>query len=154
MGQPYLICTTEMQQHREFFLGKVCKSLPTCLRKQLYQSLVLPHLDYYSVVCTECSRADVKKLEGILKRGMRQILQERWDCPSDTMRKKLGWSSLASKRNMLRLMTVKRCMSGRCPHYLKGFFVTNNFVSTFLCMHCWYPIYTSHVLMGFPLNIA
>ena len=107
------------------FLGKACKSLPTCLRKQLYQSLVLPHLDYCSVVWTECSRADEKKLEGIQKRGMRWILQEKWDCPSDTLRKKLGWSCLASRRNMLRLMAVKRCMSGRCPQYLKGFFVKN-----------------------------
>ena len=105
------------------FLGRVCKSLPTHLRKQLYQSLVLPHLDYCSVVWAECSRTVKKKLEGIQKRGMRWILQEKWDCPSDTMRKKLGWSSLANRRSILRLMTVKRCLSGRCPHYLKGLFV-------------------------------
>ena len=39
------------------------KVLPTTLKKRLYSSLVLPHLDYCCLVWQECSKELVNKLE-------------------------------------------------------------------------------------------
>ena len=52
-------------------LYRVKGDLPSKLRALLYQSTVLPHLDYCAVVWAECFRDDANKLDRIQKRGMK-----------------------------------------------------------------------------------
>ena len=75
-------------------------SLPTSLRKQLYQTLVQPHLDYCSVVWAECSLQDAKKLNNIQRRGMRLILNESYECSSSSMRERLDWIPPSDRRSI------------------------------------------------------
>ena len=60
-------------------LHKIKGSLPPKLRSVLYQSMVLPHLDYCAVVWVEFCRDDATKLERIQKSGMRLIFNEEWN---------------------------------------------------------------------------
>ena len=63
-------------------LHRVKEALPIWLRKLLYQTLILPHLDYCAVVWAECSKADEDKVERLQNRGMWLILDKRRDYPS------------------------------------------------------------------------
>ena len=91
-------------------LHKIKGSLPPKLRSVLYQSMVLPHLDYCAVVWAECCKDDATKLERIHKSGMRLILNEGWNCLSSVMRSRLGWTSLANWRRTMRAAYIRRCM--------------------------------------------
>ena len=68
--------------------------------------------------------SDANKLERIQKRGMRLILDEGYDCPSASMRSRLGWMSLHSRRRMLRAVCT-RCLRGMVPECMKKMFTTN-----------------------------
>ena len=107
-------------------LYRVKKALLIRLRKLLYQTLILPHLDYCAVVWAECSKADEDKVERLQNRGMRLILDKRRDYPSKDLKAALSWMTLKQRRKMLRSRVVKWCLSGECPLYLKEMCVTNN----------------------------
>lgn len=103
-------------------LTRVTRSLPTVLKKQLYQSLVLPYLDYCAVVCMGWlySQVDAKRVDGIQKWGMRWTLSERWDCLSVDIRSRLGRCTSTNRRRILMMIYLRRCLHGRCPGYLEG----------------------------------
>ena len=68
--------------------------LPSTTKKQLYNTLVLPHIDYCSVVWQECSRELRQKLERVQNYGMRLILSQPPRMHSEEMRQKLNWMTL------------------------------------------------------------
>ena len=80
-------------------LHKIKRSLPPKLRNVLYQSMVLPHLDFRTVAWAECCKDDATKLERIQQSGMRLILNEGWNCQSSVMRCRLPPQDM---RNMLK----------------------------------------------------
>ena len=88
-------------------LHKVKDALPTRLRKLLYQSLILPHLDYCTVVWAECSKGDADKVQRLQNREMRLILGKKWDHPSKDLRMELGWMTLMQRRWMFRSSVEK-----------------------------------------------
>ena len=67
-------------------LHKVKDALPTRLRKLLYQSLILPHLDYCAIVWAECSEVDADRVQRLQNRGIRLILGKKWDHSSKDLR--------------------------------------------------------------------
>ena len=71
-------------------LHKVKDALSMRLRKLLYQSLILPHLDCSAVVWAECSKGDADRVQRLQNRGMRLILGKEWDHPSKDLRSELG----------------------------------------------------------------
>ena len=107
-------------------LYRVKEALPCQLRKLLYQSLILPHLDYCAVVWAECSKADEVKMERLQNQGMRLILNKGRDVPSRDLRSTLGWMTSRQRRKLLRARVVKRCLSGECPRYLSELCVTTS----------------------------
>ena len=88
-------------------------------------SMGLPHLDYCAVVWAECCKDDATKLERIQKTGMWLILNEGWNCPSSVMISRLGWTSLASRRRMMRAAYIRRCMQRLGPGYMRNMLKTN-----------------------------
>ena len=42
-----------------------------------------------------------------------------YDCPSASMRSRLGWMSLHNRRRMLRAVCTRRCLSGMGPKYME-----------------------------------
>ena len=82
--------------------------------------MVLPHLDYCSVIWAECCKDDATKLERIRKSGMQLILNEGWNCQYSVIRSRLGWTSLANRRRMMRAAYIRRCMQGFGPSYMRN----------------------------------
>ena len=97
--------------------------------KQVYNALVLPHLDYCSVVWQECSAVLAKKLERVQNYGMRLILSRPSRTHSEELREELGWKTLATRRNMARMMLVHRCVVGQAPAILCERVAINNHVT-------------------------
>lgn len=67
--------------------------LPCNIRKVLYQSFVLPHLDYCSVVWNSCGVTLSKHIERVQNYALRLILRKPPLTSSDLLRQTLGWTT-------------------------------------------------------------
>ena len=92
--------------------------LPCHIRKLLYQSFVLPHLDYCSVVWNSCGATLSGQIDRIQNYALRMILQKPPLTPSIELRRILGWCSLETRRQEALLCQVHRCLSKMAPTYL------------------------------------
>ena len=99
--------------------------LPSRTKKQVYNALVLPYLDYCSVVWQECSQCLRQKLERVQNYGMRIILSRPPRTHSDDLRKELNWTTLEARRNMNRLCLVYKCVRSQVPTTLSLRFEAN-----------------------------
>ena len=106
-------------------LKRLRNVLPTDLKKKLYNALVLPHLEYCSVVWQECSVELRARLERVQNYGMRLILSKPLRTASDEMRSSIGWKTLQTRRDQRRLMYVHRCVNKQAPPDLVNLFQTN-----------------------------
>ena len=77
--------------------------------------LVLPHLDYCSVVWHECSKELSQTLERVQNYGMRLILSKAPRTPSEDLRQELGWMTLQRRREVFRMKTMHRCVNRQVP---------------------------------------
>ena len=89
--------------------------LPVVTKKRVYNAMVLPHLDYCSVVWQECTMELRKKVERIQNYGMQLILSKSAGTPSDGLRQELRWLPLERRREMFRLFLVHRRVMKRAP---------------------------------------
>ena len=92
-------------------------------KKKLYNALVLPHLDYCSVVWQECAKDLQQKLEQIQNYGMRLILSKPPRTPSANLTNTLKWVPLTEE--LSRLALVHRCINKQGPVYMQNVFRTN-----------------------------
>ena len=97
-------------------------SLPMKTKKELYNALVLPYLDYCSIVWQECSKEQVQRLERVQNYGMRIILSKPPRTNSEEMRRELKWRTLESRRNMRRLGLMYRCVHRQTTRLLSSRF--------------------------------
>ena len=109
-------------------LRKLRDVLPTETKRKVYNALVLPHLDYCSVVWQECTKELQQKVERIQNYGMRLILSKPPRTPSAELRTALGWTPLTERRRLSRLALVHRCVHKKCPEYMKDMLVSNETV--------------------------
>ena len=96
--------------------------LPMKAKKELYNALVLPYLDYCSIVWQECSKEQVQRLERVQNYGMRIILSKPPRTNSEEMRRELKWRTLDSRRNMRRLGLMYRCVHRQTTRLLSSRF--------------------------------
>ena len=97
--------------------------LPCNIRKLLYQALILPHLDYCSVVWSSCGITLSKRIERVQNYVMRIILRKPPLTSSLELRQSLGWISLRERRHCALLCQVHRCCSKQASPYLCSKFV-------------------------------
>ena len=99
--------------------------LPSRTKKQIYNALVLPYLNYCSVVWQECSQCLRQKLERVQNYGMRIILSRPPRTPSGDLCEELNWTTLEARRNMNRLCLVYKCVWSQVPATLSSRFEAN-----------------------------
>ena len=99
-------------------LRRLRDALPASTKKTLYNAIILPHLDYCSVVWQECSITLRKKVERIQNYGMRIILSKPPRTPSAILRQELRWVPLDQRREMFRLSLIRKCVKGLAPQYM------------------------------------
>ena len=96
--------------------------LPMKTKKELYNTLVLPYLDYCSIVWQECSKEQVQRLERVQNYGMRIILSKPPRINSEEMRRELKWRTLEPRRNMRILGLMYRCVHRQTTRLLSSRF--------------------------------
>ena len=100
--------------------------LPCHVRKFLYQSFVLPHLDYCSVVWNSCSTTLSDRVERVQNYVLRIILRKPPRTSSEALRQTLCWTTLKRRRHNATVCQVHRCVNKEGPSYLNSKFVTNS----------------------------
>ena len=100
--------------------------LPCHIRKLLYQSLVLPHLDYCAVAWHSCGVAMSDRIEQIQNYAMRVILRQPPRTSSKQLQQDLGWTTLWRRGQNTMLCQVHRCLQKCTPPYLTSKFVMNS----------------------------
>ena len=96
------------------------------IRKLLYQALILPHLDYCSVVWSSCGITLSKRIARVQNYAMRIILRKPPLTSSLELRQSLGWISLRERRHCALLCQVHGCCSKQASPYLCSKFVLNS----------------------------
>ena len=100
--------------------------LPCHVRKLLYQSFVLPHLDYCSVVWNSCGTTLSDRVERVQNYALRIILRKPPRTSSEALRQTLCWTTLKRRRHNATVCQVHRCVNKQGPSYLNSKFVTNS----------------------------
>jgi len=115
------------------FYGSLARNvLSHNIKIRLYNSLVLPYIDYCCVVWSECSWELGIQSERVQNFGMRFILNEPSRTHSSRLRAERGWLTLENSQNMFKLRLVYRCINNIAPAYLSENIVKNNvyYIST------------------------
>ena len=99
--------------------------LPVNIKKSVYNALIMPHLDYCSVLWQECSVKLQQKLQQVQNYGMRLILSQPPRTPSKELLHKLSWVPLVRRREMCRAVMIYRCLHNQVPAYFTNYFRTN-----------------------------
>ena len=100
-------------------------SMLSTWHKQIFNTLVLLHLDYCSCVWGTCGVNLQMKLERIQNYAMRLITSAKPRTPSAQLRSEFSWMSLKDRREMQVVSKVHSCLHGRAPTYLCSKFSRN-----------------------------
>jgi len=92
--------------------------LPIEARKTLYNTLVLPHIDYCSTVWGCTSQTNVMRVQRLQNRAMRSILKEGPRTHIEDMLHQLGWLSVKQRLVHNKLVLMWRIVHGAAPSYL------------------------------------
>ena len=82
---------------------------------QLYYSLLLPHLDYCSVVWGKCNKTDLLKLQRTQNRYARLVLNADYTTSKDTLLSNLGWQSVDNRINYQYCIYVFKILNDLAP---------------------------------------
>ena len=100
--------------------------LPCHIRKLLYQSFILPHLEYCSVAWHYCGAMLTSRIERVQNYSMRVILRKPPGTRSQPLRQYLGWNTLEQRRHNAMLSQVHRCLLNIAPKYMCSKFTKNS----------------------------
>ncbi|XP_039279048.1 uncharacterized protein LOC120350341 [Nilaparvata lugens] len=101
-------------------LKRLKNFLPTHLRVSLVQSLVIPIIDYCSIVYNDITEELNLKLQRSLNYAIRFIFDARRDDHITPYYRRLNWMKLKERRQYFMLSLVYQLIvKGRCPQYLK-----------------------------------
>lgn len=110
---------------RKVFAGmhqikRLRRFLPVGVRRTLVQALILPHLDYCSVVYNGLSGELNNKLQRALNYSLRFIFDARWNDHVTPLYRELVWLKLEQRRLYCILcQTYKLIVKGAGPEYLR-----------------------------------
>ena len=98
--------------------------LPEITKKNIYNALVLPSLDYCCVVWHECRKFLQQRVERIQNYAMRLICAKPPRTLSEVLRGKLNWMTLTKRREIFRQVLIQRSIQNQAPSYLSKLFQT------------------------------
>ena len=94
----------------------------TAFKMQVSESLVIPHLDYCTVVYADMSFELRKQLQRLSNSGIRYIFGLRRDEHITPYRKKLHWLSTDTRRDFFAMLIMYRLVRMKEPPLLLSFF--------------------------------
>ena len=99
-------------------LRRLRDTLPAALKKNIYNALALPHLDYCCVLWQECRIQLQQRVERIQNYAMRLICSKPPRTPSEKLRSDMNCMPLSKRQELFRLALVHWCVRGWAPTYL------------------------------------
>ncbi len=84
----------------------------------LYNSIVLPLLDYGDIVYGNCSAITLKRLQLLQNRGTRMLLNYGYRTHSVNMFSELEWLNIKDRLHLYKMCLVYKCRNGLVPQYL------------------------------------
>ena len=100
--------------------------MPQSTLLNIYNSLVQPHFDYYSLVWGNCGKTLSNKLQKLQNRAARVITSSNFDVDVDSLFHKLSWKDLKSQRQIQNALLVFKSLNGLVPAYLTSKFIKRN----------------------------
>ena len=100
--------------------------LPSKTCKIMYNSTVLPSLDYCSTVWHSCSSTLSQSIKRIQNYAMQTILKKPPRTPSASLREWLNWTTFYQRHHNFMLYQVHRCVTKQAPSYLADKFKKNS----------------------------
>ena len=108
-----------------YLLKNIKDFLPVGAGKLLFNSYVLPHFDYCSIIWGTCSQTTLNQSGKIAKRAVHLILDKDVNTRSHILFRELGWMSLADKIEFKRAVQVHKCLNGTHTQGLDQLFKFN-----------------------------
>ena len=100
--------------------------MPQSTLLNIYNSLVQPHFDYYSLVWGNCGKTLSNKLQKLQNRAARVITSSNFDVDVDSLFHKLSWKDLKSQRQIQNALMVFKSLNGLVPEYPTSKFIKRN----------------------------
>ena len=90
--------------------------------KIMYNTLVLPHFDYCSLVWHNCSQMLKSKIQRLQNRAARVKTGDTHDTRSKDVLSKLSWSTLDERRCSQTTSFVTKALGKKCPEGINEMF--------------------------------
>jgi len=120
------------ESHVEYMCAKVRQRLGVLRRirdyldeetaLRLYNALVMPLIDYCDATYSTCSSKCLKKIERLMLRGGRIILNVPYDTPSIVILQRLKWLTLKERTDYHKCIQMYKCLNFMSPTYLSDMF--------------------------------
>ena len=88
----------------------------------MYESLILPHLDYGCVVWDGLDKGLSTRVQKLQNRAARIITRSSYDVRSTDILATLGWETLEKRRFNMKKKLMTKIMNGKAPKYLEDLF--------------------------------
>ena len=112
-----------------YLLQQIKQFLPIDSRKLFFNSYILPHFDYCSIIWGNCSQTQMYRLEKLQKRAARIILDKNYHdycIRSADLFAELKWMSLKERINYNIAIQVYKCINGLSSQGLENIFTHCN----------------------------
>jgi exonuclease III len=100
------------------YLGRMSRILSLHTKKLIYNCIIAPHFDYCASILWNASNENVKKLQLLQNKGMRIILNCKYDTPIQDMLCRLDWLNVRQKLALDVLVLIKKILNKEVPSYL------------------------------------
>ena len=95
-------------------LGRLRRNITIHAAFEMYNSLILPIVDYCDVVWFSCNKADTESFESLQRRASKIIVKSKFGIKSTDY---LKFQSLEDRRNAHILGLVRRCLKNNVPQF-------------------------------------
>ena len=111
------ICTKKAASKTNL-LYRISKRLTFSTKKIIYNTIVLPNLQYCSTIYFTCNQEEIEKMQKIQNRAMRLILNCEYRTHREWMLKTLNWLSIDQMIKFNVLIYIYKMINGLLPKYL------------------------------------
>lgn len=116
---PHVDSVCKKIKSKLYLLQRIRKYLPRSARRQFFNSFILPHFDYCLSVWGSCEEPlYMRRLDRLMKKGMRLILNCPFDTPSNFMYQKMKWFPLKYRYKHKVVQLVYKGLHGIAPPYI------------------------------------
>ena len=116
----HIECLTKNLRMKLGFFYRNRSCFPMHTRKRLIEALFLSALDYGDIIYRNASATSLKTLDAVYHSALRFITGDTYDTHRCILYNKIGWPSLATRRDQHWFIFIFKALIGRLPPYLNS----------------------------------